>query len=359
MVPQTPRESRFHTLIAELHTLPDADSVEQWPTDQLARLQRAGAYRWNIPVQYGGDGLSPESMLQRYRELARASLLITFVLSQRNAACQRIETSPNTAAAAAWLPKLAAGELFATVGISHLTTSRQYLKVPAVTVTEAGDDYILNGTIPWATGAAYADLLVTGGTLSDGRQILAAIPIHRTGVSVKPPVSLMGLSASCTSEVQLQDVHISGADLLHGPVERVMTAGTGMGGAGSLSTSAIALGTAQGTLDHFAEEAALRPELLPFLNPLQREAEELAQQLETAAAGGNPKETMSSETLRRRANSLVMRSAQAWLASTRGAGYLAGHPAERAVRESLFFLVWSCPQPVLEGNLRELACGTG
>ena len=38
------------------------------------------------------------------------------------------------------------------------------------------------------------------------------------------------------------------------------------------------------------------------------------------------------------------------------AGYIAGHPEERAVRECLFFVVWSCPQQVLAGNLRELSC---
>jgi hypothetical protein len=32
-----------------------------------------------------------------------------------------------------------------------------------------------------------------------------------------------------------------------------------------------------------------------------------------------------------------------------------GHPAERLLRESMFFLVWSCPQPVTESLLCDLA----
>ena len=71
---------------------------------------------------------------------------------------------------------------------------------------------------------------------------------------------------------------------------------------------------------------------------------------------GDEAEVQDAEEIRRRANSLVLRSAQAWLAATKGAGFIAGHPAERAVRESMFFLVWSCPQQVLAGNLRELSC---
>ena len=50
------------------------------------------------------------------------------------------------------------------------------------------------------------------------------------------------------------------------------------------------------------------------------------------------------------------RAAQAYLAASKGAGFVVGHPAERAVREAMFFLVWSCPQPVVSAALREFAC---
>jgi hypothetical protein len=60
--------------------------------------------------------------------------------------------------------------------------------------------------------------------------------------------------------------------------------------------------------------------------------------------------------VRESANSLVLRITQAWLAASKGAGFVSGHPAELAVREAMFFLVWSCPRPVVEANLRELSC---
>ena len=59
--------------------------------------------------------------------------------------------------------------------------------------------------------------------------------------------------------------------------------------------------------------------------------------------------------LRQRANSLVLRAAQAALMAAKGTGYVAGHPAGRWCREALFFLVWSCPQHVAHANLCELA----
>ena len=63
----------------------------------------------------------------------------------------------------------------------------------------------------------------------------------------------------------------------------------------------------------------------------------------------------AAEQLRSAANSLALRSAQAALAAAKGTGYVQGHPAGRWCREALFFLVWSCPQPVMAANLCELA----
>jgi hypothetical protein len=60
------------------------------------------------------------------------------------------------------------------------------------------------------------------------------------------------------------------------------------------------------------------------------------------------------ERLRTRANSLVLRSTQVLLAASKGAGYVASHRAGRLAQEALFFLVWSCPQPVVTANLQEL-----
>ena len=134
-----------------------------------------------------------------------------------------------------------------------------------------------------------------------------------------------------------------------------MSQGAG-GGAGSLGTTAVALGSAEGYLERFEQEITSRPGLQQYLQPLQQEALNLGHDFSAAIAADKPAPELAPEVLRQRANSLVMRVSQAWLASTKGAGYVSGHAAEQAVRESLFFLVWSCPQPVLEGNLRELSC---
>lgn len=347
------RSATFQELLDVLRDDPPSDDVDNWPRRSLQRIAAAGGWRWNVPQEFGGDGLSSADLLEVYRELASACLPSTFILTQRNAACARIQSSDNASLRGRLLSRLVTGDSFATVGISHLTTSRQHLRTPAVTVAvrDNGHEFVLNGTVPWVTSGSQADVLVTGGTLADGRQILAAVPADRPGVAIGAPVELMALSCTQTGSVDLTDVVVTADEVLHGPVERVMNSGSG-GGAGSLGTSAVAIGTAQGSLIRFQQEAERRPELAEFLKPLQQEADELVRGLRAASESAD----VSTEQLRQRANSLVIRTAQSWLAATKGAGFVAGHPAGRAVRQSMFFLVWSCPQPVLEANLRELTC---
>jgi hypothetical protein len=100
------------------------------------------------------------------------------------------------------------------------------------------------------------------------------------------------------------------------------------------------------------EQSLHRSEFLQPAEQLHREQGELVNQLQLLASGFAP---CSNEELRTRANSLVLRASQAALAAAKGAGYVAGHPAGRWCREALFFLVWSCPQPVIAANVCELA----
>ncbi|NBW86065.1 MAG: hypothetical protein EBR23_04350 [Planctomycetia bacterium] len=122
---------------------------------------------------------------------------------------------------------------------------------------------------------------------------------------------------------------------------------------GGLATTALAIGAARASIALLAHEAVARAVLEPIVAGLTAECDGIGRRLLTAACTGiAPPER---DTLRGDANGLVVRAAQAALTASKGAGYVQGHPAERLVRESLFFLVWSCPQAVSAAALCELA----
>ncbi len=358
-----PRETNlfgaeFEQLCDDLaSTTGQLDDLNAWPGEQFERLASAGVLGWVIPREYGGLKISAEELITGYERLARTCLVTTFVLTQRNGACQRIAGAENDDLKAELLPRLCAGETFATVGISHLTTSRQHLGQPAVRIEQCDSGFVFSGTVPWVTGAKFADYIVTGGTCDDGQQVLAVIPTDDDAVEVQTPPPLLALDGSQTGAVVLNAVEIDARYVIAGPVEQVMKRGKG-GGTGSIMTSALALGTAANVLARLQMESEKRPDLVEIHEPLDAERSAISADLAAAARGetGDQSAAAMSESIRKRANSLVLRSTQAYLAATKGAGFAKGHPAERAVREAMFFLVWSCPQPVVHAALREFAC---
>ena len=350
----------FQNLLEDLRSRSSQlNGIDSWPAEQLSLMSDADVLGWLIPEEFGGSDITSGELTAGYEQLAAACLASTFVLTQRNAAIQRIVRSENEELKKNLLPELVTDSLFTTVGISHLTTSRQHLSEPSVTAERLDAGYILNGVVPWVTGADKADIIVCGGTLHDHTQVLVALETNNAGVHIEPSVPLMALNSSHTATVRLDQVFVSLQYLLHGPVENVMKQ-TG-GGAGSFTTSALAVGHAANAIRLLREEAERRSELNEILQPFLNEHSSVSADL-AIAANQNSDATapgLSPESLRQRSNSLALRASQACLAASKGAGFVASHPASRLVAEAMFFLVWSCPQPVVLGNLRELACATG
>jgi alkylation response protein AidB-like acyl-CoA dehydrogenase len=324
----------------------DADGNLTWPEGSWQAMCDGGAVRWAIPASASGDGWDGVQLLEGYERLAEACLTSCFILSQRDAAVRRLRDSQNRELAGELLPHLASGAAFATVGLSQLTTSRQHVQ-PALMAHPDGGDFVLDGFMPWVTGAPRADVFVTGAVLDDGRQILAVLPRDRQGVSVGPPVELMALQGSQTAEVRCERVKLERHWLLAGPVEKVMAGGKG--GTGGIETSCLALGLSGAAITYLLEESVSRPDLKPTADRLDHARTLLRRELHQAAREGCGSEAAAA--LRGRANTLVLRATQAALTASKGAGFLRNHPAQRWARQALFFLVWSCPRPAVEATM--------
>ncbi len=327
-----------------------ADEEAVWPTASWEAIEKAGGLTWSISTKLGGAGLAATELLTGYEHVASACLTTCFILSQRDAAVRRIEASANDELRTGLLSQLARGEVFSTVGLSHLTTSRQHLK-PALLAQANGDGFVLDGAIPWVTGVAHANTLVIGAVTDSGKQLLAALPTDLAGVHVLPPLNLMALQGSMTAEVRLDHVDLDPRWILAGPAERVLV--TGRGGPGGLETSCLALGLAGAAIDFVAQEATGRDDVQESAGNLEQERRVLRDNLHRLANAGYRAEDATE--LRNHANSLVLRATQVALTVSKGTGFLRDHPAQRWARQALFFLVWSCPRPIADATLARLA----
>lgn len=332
-----------------------ADETGGWPSDLWAKLGAAGATRWAIPREFGGEEPDRSTLLRRYARVAEGSMTAAFILSQHDAGLRRLIAAIDRPAARRWVEAVAEGRAFPTVGISQLTTSRRHGDQAVRAEEIASGRFRVDGLIPWVTAAGRADVLVAGAGTVDGRQILFALPTGRAGVTVRPPFGLAALGASCTAEVACKGVDITEDDLLAGPVADVM-ANPAAAGTGGLETSALALGQALAALK--ALEAVGRDDLAEPVEALRDAWTRLRDDLMATAEG--PPGAPSPATIRGQANALVLRLTQAYLTARKGSGFLREEPAQRWARQALFFLVWSCPSPVARASIRDLAglCAT-
>jgi alkylation response protein AidB-like acyl-CoA dehydrogenase len=353
----SPVDARFDDLASRLVALaPSLDAPNAWPAEQLQLCGESGVFEWFAPTELGGQGWNEVDLLRGYVKLAAACLTTTFVITQRSGAMQRIAAGQSDVARSNVLPDLITGRTFATVGISHLTTSRQHLARPVLEAREAENGFILSGYSPWVTGAEFARHVVVGATLPDGRQILVCLPTDLQGVTAGPATKLVGLAASRTGPLRCDEVFVESQWLLAGPIHDVMKQGVGARTGGS-QTSALAIGLASAAIEYLKQQSMQRGDLTDPADSLIAERDALVDaMLELADASPSNEPPLSNNDLRVRANSLALRASQAALAAAKGAGYVVGHPAGRWCREALFFLVWSCPAPVLQANLCELAC---
>lgn len=322
-----------------------------WPNQQLELMRKAGVYRWFISVEQGGCGWSSRDLAEAYVRLSSACLSSTFILTQRVAALKRIALSPKASLRARLLPRFLAGEQTATVGISHLTTSRRHTG-PAMEFQQSGQGgIVLNGFCPWVTGANDVSRVVVGAEDEAGQQILAAVKVSSRGVTIDPGFDLIALDDTHTGAVRMKDVLVAEEDIIAGPVKDVL-ASLGSVSTGSFQTSALALGLTASAIEFLEDEALNRPDLQMSTEALRAQHVSLLAML-FDAADGHP--VCTNEDLRRDANSLVLRATQAAMVAAKGAGFMASHPVGRWCREAMFFLVWSCPQAVRDANLCELA----
>lgn len=329
---------------------PKLDAYETWPTEQLEWCAQAGVFRWFIDEKHGGLDWTDAEIIEGYLALSQACLTTTFILTQWSAACRRIAASSNRGLGEKLLPQLASGELFVTVGISHLSTSRQHAARPALTAQRRPDgSYVLNGYTAWVTGGAYADYIVVGAVLPDGNQILCCIPRLCPGLTTYLGQRLVALTSSCTDKIELHNVIVHPTDVISGPEANVMQSG---GGAGGLQTSTLAIGLATAATNFLVAESHQRPDLATAAKSIKSETLALRGELLKLAKGESSR--LSASILRSKANSLALRATQSALTVAKGAGFAADHCVGRWAKEALFFLVWSCPQPVLEASLNEL-----
>jgi len=174
-----------------------------------------GLLALEVPEDYGGVGLDKATASAATAELGRSGPFGVTIGAHVGIGTYPIVYFGTPEQKAAYLPKLVTGDWVAAYALteSGSGSDAQGARTSA-RLTSDGKHWELNGTKQWITNSGFADLFVVYAKV-DGEKFSAFI-VERTfpGVSIGPEENKMGLHASSTCSLILEDVKVPVENLL-------------------------------------------------------------------------------------------------------------------------------------------------
>ena len=249
--------------IAEKELAPkvaELDEKGEFPMDVFNKFCNAGLYAMNIPEEYGGLGLDLKTRVLLHEELGKvdAGFSFAFFINSNNADIV-LDYSTSNAQKEYIAKKVMEDRALISVCITEPNAGSDAAAMTTTAVRD-GDDYILNGTKCFISGAPLADIFIVCAKTdkTKGAKGISLFLVERkNGVKVGKEENKMGIRLSSTSEVILEDVRVpasamigeegKGFKYIMGYLEHVR-----------FTTMACGLGAAQHALDLAVDYAKTR-----------------------------------------------------------------------------------------------------
>jgi len=230
----------------------ERDKTKEFPSDNLAKLGELGLMGMMVPPEYGGSGADSVSYVLALAEVAYACASTAVVMSVHNSiVCESILRYGSDAQKEKYLKRMATGEMIGAFALTEPNAGSDPARQTTRAVFE-GDSYVLNGTKRFTTTGKNAGIIiVTAKTDEQARHkgISAFIIEQGTpGLIVGRLEDKMGLRASDTADLILEDCRIPADNRLGNEGDGFLIAMTGLDG-GRIGIAAQSVGVATAAFD--------------------------------------------------------------------------------------------------------------
>lgn len=230
----------------------ERDKTKEFPADNLAMLGELGLMGMMVPPEYGGSGADSVSYVLALAEVAYACASTAVVMSVHNSiVCESILRYGTGDQKEKYLTRMATGEMIGAFALTEPNAGSDPARQTTKAVLE-GDSYVLNGTKRFTTTGKNAGLIIiTAKTDEEARHkgISAFLVEQGTpGLTVGPLEDKMGLRASDTADLILEDCRIPAANRLGNEGDGFLIAMTGLDG-GRIGIAAQSVGVATAAFD--------------------------------------------------------------------------------------------------------------
>jgi len=241
--------------VAAAELAPRAAAAEEagaFPRDVFRELGRLGFLGMPYPEELGGGGQPYEIYLQALEELAGGWASVAIGISVHVMSCYPLATRGTPEQRERWLPEMLAGDLLGAYALSEADAGSDPAAMRARAARDGDDGYRLSGAKAWVTHGGEADFYTLFARTSEDRAhgiSCFLVPGDAPGLRAQTPERKMGLTASTTAPLDLDDVAVAAE-------RRIGAEGDGLPIAlealdsGRLGIAAVAVGVAQAALDH-------------------------------------------------------------------------------------------------------------
>jgi len=327
----------------------DNDRNERFDTDLVKKLGEMGYLGPIVAEEYGGRGLDYRTYGLIVEEIGRGdSSARTVVSVQTSLVCSSIQRWGTEEQKHQWLPRLTSGEILGCFGLTEPDTGSDAANLKTrAEKTDGG--WKINGQKQWISMGNYAKVAMIFAQTDPEKKhrglACFLVPTEAEGFSSSAIHGKLGLRASDTAELSLDDVEV-GDEALLGDVGDGFKVAMSALDSGRYSVAAGCVGICQGCVNASVEYAKERKQFGRPIASFQLVQAMIADMIVDTEASrglvwragwlkdkGQPNTTETS-IAKLYATEAAVRSANNAIQVHGGSGYVDDHPVERYLRDA-------------------------
>jgi len=226
------------------------DEEHIWPTDVGKAAAELGFASIYVSEESGGCGLSRVESVLIFEQLSYGCAPTAAMLSIHNMAAWMVDAFGSDDLKARFMPSLVTMDKMASYCLTEPGSGSDAAALKTKAVRD-GDDYILNGSKAFISGAGESDLyLVMARTGEDGPRGISSFLIEKDalGLSFGAREKKLGWNCQRTATVMFDDCRVPAANMVGSEGQGFKIAMQGLDG-GRLNIGACSIGGAQRALD--------------------------------------------------------------------------------------------------------------
>ncbi|MET0508045.1 MAG: acyl-CoA dehydrogenase family protein [Burkholderiaceae bacterium] len=228
------------------------DLADEYPTAIVEQMKDMGLFGATIGTEWGGLGLSAWTYAQIVVKVASVWMAPSGIFNSHLIVAAAIERHGTEAQKRDYLPRMASGELRASIGLTEPNAGSD-LQAIRTTARLDGDDYVVNGTKMWITNSLHGHftllLVKTDPTAQPRHKGMSLLIAEKgPGYHVVGKLKKVGYRSIDTCELAFENYRVPKSRLLGGVEGKGFAQTAGGLELGRINVGARGAGIAEGSL---------------------------------------------------------------------------------------------------------------